>query len=582
MKNAHRTLCPILAGMLMACLPAQGRAEFRDLYSDTWVAADALGRTLPGYEECGPPRKDRTVGIFYFLWLGQHGVGGPYDITAMLADNPDDPKYGPPGAFHHWDQAELGYYLSDSEYVIRKHVSMLVDAQIDTLIFDVTNGPTYNGPYMTVCKVFTELRNAGRPTPQICFLTHSHSAQVITRIYNDFYAKNLYPDLWFRWKGKPLILGPAENLDPEIRDFFTIRDCWAWTHGKDTWQWLDHTPQKYGWHESPDKPEEVSVSAAQHPTSNIGRSFQNGKQPPHDKYARTDTMHLGLYFDEQWKSALKTDPQFIFITGWNEWVAQRFITTSGQHFLGRPLPDGGTFFVDQYSQEFSRDIEPMAGGHTDNYYYQMIAGIRRYKGVRPPPTASPPKTITVDGDFSDWTDVRPEYRDTIGDTLHRSERGWGSAGTYTNTTGRNDFVAAKVACDAAAVYFYIQTADAVTPRTDPNWMLLFIDADCDPATGWHGYDYVVNRSVVDDMATTLAHTDGRWNWKTVAQLPYRVRGSEMEIRIPRNRIGQEAKIAFDFHWADNIQKEDDIIEFAVSGDSAPNRRFNYRYQQPAK
>jgi hypothetical protein len=37
-------------------------------------------------------------------------------------------------------------------------------------------------------------------------------------------------------------------------------------------------------------------------------------------------------------------------------------------------------------------------------------------------------------------------------------------------------------------------------------------------------------------------------------------------------------VAFDFHWADNIQAPDDIIEFGVSGDSAPNRRFKYRYQ----
>jgi hypothetical protein len=34
----------------------------RDLFSDTWVAAE-----LPGYEECGPVRAGKTVGIFYFL-----------------------------------------------------------------------------------------------------------------------------------------------------------------------------------------------------------------------------------------------------------------------------------------------------------------------------------------------------------------------------------------------------------------------------------------------------------------------------------------------------------------------------------
>ena len=39
-------------------------------------------------------------------------------------------------------------------------------------------------------------------------------------------------------------------------------------------------------------------------------------------------------------------------------------------------------FVDLYNQEYSRDVEPMHGGHTDNYYYQMVSNIRKYKGVR--------------------------------------------------------------------------------------------------------------------------------------------------------------------------------------------------------
>ena len=38
----------LLAGMLAA---TTAFAEERDLYSDTWVATDALGRELPGHEE---------------------------------------------------------------------------------------------------------------------------------------------------------------------------------------------------------------------------------------------------------------------------------------------------------------------------------------------------------------------------------------------------------------------------------------------------------------------------------------------------------------------------------------------------
>ena len=555
-----------------------GNSQFRDLYSDSWVAADALQRTLPGYDECGPPREGKFTGIFYFLWLGSHGTRGPYDITKLLADNPENPQYGPQGAFHHWGESELGYYLSDSEYVIRKHVQMLTNADIDTLIFDVTNGYTYTENYMKLCEILIDIRKSGSPTPRICFLTHSGSANVITRLYNEFYAKNLHSELWFHWKGKPLILGGAKGLDQKIAKFFTIRDCWAWTSGKDTWQWLENYPQKYAWHESADKPEEVSVCAAQHPTSNIGRSHFDGKQPPYDKYILTQTMDQGIYFQQQWQGALDIDPEFIFITGWNEWVAQRFITNSGQKFLGKSLPNGGTFFVDQYSQEYSRDIEPMKGGCTDNYYYQMIANIRRYKGIRKPHSAGPTKTISIDGKFSDWNDVTPEYRDAIGDTIHRKENGWGNAGEYINTTGRNDFVTMKIACDKDNIYFYAKTKEPITPRDDSNWMMLYINADCDHKTGWNGYDFLVNKSTMGTNATTLMKWDNT-AWKPTGRLGYRVKGNEMEIRIPREKIDLKTKVAFNFHWADNIQNTDDIIQFSISGDSAPDRRFNYHYQR---
>jgi hypothetical protein len=54
----------------------------------------------------------------------------------------------------------------------------------------------------------------------------------------------------------------------------------------------------------------------------------------------------------------------------------------------------------------------------------------------------------------------------------------------------------------------------------------------------------------------------------------------MEIAIPRSLLGiAETNVEFDFHWADNIQALDSVAEFAINGDSAPNRRFNYRFKR---
>ena len=41
------------------------------------MATDSLGRSLPLAEEVGPPRANKFVGVFYFLWLGQSGDLGP-------------------------------------------------------------------------------------------------------------------------------------------------------------------------------------------------------------------------------------------------------------------------------------------------------------------------------------------------------------------------------------------------------------------------------------------------------------------------------------------------------------------------
>ena len=364
----------------------------RDKQSDTWAGRDGLGRALPDIGQCGPPRPGKTVGVFYFLWLGYHDLE-VYDITQLLKENPDNPQYGPPGMFHWWGEPHLGRYRSGDPFVIGTHARMLTDAGVDTIILDVTNGFTYDETLLTLGRVYEQMRAQGQATPQIAFLLNSGSARVAQHLYESFYAKGLHRDLWFEWQGKPLLLASQEGVDdPQVLDFFTWRHSWAWTEpegwfgdGRDKWPWLDHHPQKPGWHTDPVHPEQVSVNVAQHPISNIGRSFHNGTQPAP---AETNT-EAGLCFAEQWRGALDVNPEFVLVTGWNEWVAQRFLKEDNSdpppEMLGKTLSTGDSYFVDQYNEEYSRDIEPMRGGFGDAYYYQMVDGIRRFKGVRAVP-----------------------------------------------------------------------------------------------------------------------------------------------------------------------------------------------------
>jgi len=138
----------------------------------------------------------------------------------------------------------------------------------------------------------------------------------------------------------------------------------------------------------------------------------------------------------------------------------------------------------------------------------------------------------------------------------------------------------KVARDADNVYFLARTRGAVSSHTDPNWMLLFIDADQSATTGWNGYDFVVNLDVRDRRTTSLHALKGPgWKPEKVTEIRYAAVGSGIELAIPRKLLGiaPKAPVKLDFHWADNIQKRGEIVEFAINGDSAPQRRFNYRY-----
>lgn len=583
----NRMVFPLMI-LLLAALTGQALAV--DLESDTWAATDGLGRSLPGYEEAGPPRANKTVGIFYFLWLGAHGTEGPFDNSLILAADPNNPQWGPLGKPHHWGEPELGYYLSTDEYVIRKHAQALSDAGVDVIIFDVTNGFTYSEQYHKLCQTFLAIRGEGGQTPQIAFLLPFWTVQAHTvakKLYADLYGPGLYQELWFQWGGRPLMMADPSIFNWELKGFFTFRtpqgSYFDGPTGPDQWGWLEVWPQ-HGFYNTAGEVEQATVGVAQNAVGEIlapmsdprgakGRSWQEsaGARVPGERAA-----DYGYNFAEQWRRALELDPAFIFITGWNEWVASRTNEwTGGAQFTD---PEGG-IFVDCYNQEYSRDIEPMAGGHGDNYYYQMAAAIRRFKGVREPESASPARSIKIDGSFSDWEGVGPSFLDTPGDTAHRNHPGWGAAGTYTDFTGRNDFVELKAARDGGYLYFLARTREDITEPEPGSWMLLFIDADQDPATGWEGYDFVVNLEPGGNGRTSLSAWDGR-GWETVRDdIAFRVAGPELELAVPRSALGLSGgDPGFDFHWADNIPDPTDITGFARSGDSAPNRRFNYRFR----
>jgi hypothetical protein len=383
------------------------------------------------------------------------------------------------------------------------------------LIFDTTNARSYPEIYTNLCEVFRALRRSGQRTPQLAFMVNTRARATAKEIYHTLYQANRYPELWFLWQGKPLMICDPVQADDELKSFFTLRAAhWPFTltNTPYAWHWEATYPQPYGYTDDPQKPEQLNVSVAQNLSaidgrvvnmnSGIarGRSFHNGKQS-----IAPGSVNFGYNFQEQWRRAFELNPPFVMVTGWNEWVAGRWIR-----------PENPLVFVDQYDEEFSRDIEPMRGGHGDDYYWQLVANIRDYKGVPAPPPSSGAKTVSLSGGFEQWRDVEPEFVAQSGQTVPRDFDGTGGL-HYENHSGRNEFAALKVARDKTYIYFYARTAAPVSP-VSTNWMWLLIDADQNAGTGWDGYDYIINREGSADGKFWLEKNSGGWNWRRIAPI----------------------------------------------------------------
>lgn len=565
------------------------------------MATDALGRKLPGYDEVGSRKKDRYVGMFYFITHNDPNSAGPFNVTEIIKENPEDPQWG--NGSHYWGEPEIGYYLNNEEWAIRKHAYQLSDAGVDVIILDVTNDKTYPQTYLKIFKVFQEIREEGEITPDIAFLASEIS---VNQLWKDFYSEGLYKDLWFQWNGKPLMLYgqheiPSRNLineiefSTEIKNFFNLKQSWAWTslpwydNGRDEWPWVDHYPQAVNWSED-SKEEMIPVSVAQHPLSNIGRSFHNFHQAETNEFDVTPVTGNGLYFQEQWDRALEVDPEFVFVTGWNEWSAgrqtmgdnvseqlQKWKFYPGAHLgkVGEELKPGDDYFIDQYNQEYSRDIEPMKGGHSDNYYYQLMANIRRYKGMNPPQKIDEPTTIDISGNFDQWDAVENVYYDHRGDIAHRKSQKQGTAGPYINVQGRNDILESRITYYDENFYFYVKTAEEISRPSGENWMILLIDSDQNKKTGWEGYDFMLNGNNVISTETSVKKYDPKNGWVEVEKVPLKILENQMMLSVPKNIFNSEN---LDFHWVDNPKKLETITDLFEAGDNAPERRAKYRFE----
>lgn len=600
--------------------------------SDTWTVTDGLNRKVDvSYKDT--VRKDKYVGIFFHTWhsTSMHVNNGFMDVSSILEkykdieiNNYNDPRWGN-AATYFWNKPIWGYYRTSDEWVLRRQAELLADAQIDVVFFDNTNGTeTFLDDALALMKCWAEARANGVKTPQIAFqlpmFAFDDAAVQLRKLYQEIYSQELYKDLWFYWKGKPLVLAYPGSLsgiddtDKEILDFFQYRvishsqsqdniqvqdhdgkplvmgnnDKFT-SEGYQLWNWISAYPQIVNC--NPDgTPEQMAVSVSHnwcketHLTAFSNQTdtvYSRDYMPEEDCYDTRENAKLyGAYFTAQWERALKIDPEFIFITGWNEWTAGRY-----EDFWGV-----SNAFIDNFTDSRSRDIEPSAGEMKDYYYYQMVSYIRKFKGTRAVPEQTEKISIDMDSSDDQWKNVSLAFESYAGDTFDRNCRGYKNAETgkymqYEDTTGRNDIVLAKLAYDDEYVTFMAETAEAVTHYTDPAWMRLFIEVvyadgkNVTDADNWESFQYIVNRMTPEsDTVTVLEHSTGGWNWAEVGKVQYRTSGKRVCIQIPRKMLGIEnGDFILNFKWSDNMQTDGDIMDFYIHGDAAPGGRYKYQF-----
>ena len=250
------------------------------------AATDALGR-----QAVSAGQSEKKVGIFYFLWNGEHSQSGPYDITKIIENDPlaytsverwEAAGGGPYAVWHHWGEPLFGYYFQSDRWVVSLHCQMLTDAGVDFMVFDTTNAVPYTERVLELIDVWYGYLQQGWKVPQLAFYTNSASGAIANLLYDTLYnnaeLKAKYPDidkLWFRMNGKPMIVGNADDpeMRPEVKDYFRIKAVQWPTDDKhsDGFPWIEFGTTLHtvgGYYKNSLQDESImNVSVAQHTES---------------------------------------------------------------------------------------------------------------------------------------------------------------------------------------------------------------------------------------------------------------------------------------------------------------------------
>lgn len=569
---------------------------------------DDFGRVIHPVD--GRINSDRYVGMFFFLTLGQHtNHSGIYDINKITFNSTYHKAFTdfntfitPVGAAHFWGEPVWGYYHSSDTWVMRKQLEMLTMAGVDFLVLDTSNNVLYEEVTSLLFRLLLEYQSQGWDVPRVVYYLGDHDLnadlQVIQRVYEVFYGQEAYKSLWFtpNHPDKPMIIAPADVIaslgssanskESHLSRFFDFRVT-QWpteeTLHENGAPWIDFVyPQRsqQGW---------ISLSTAQHVTVNMtdiqrsrGRGWYPTQQRPHDGYWTGKNNHeswlMDLNFQNQWNTVLSMTPEqkamdarFVFLTGWNEWVAEKL--------------DGGErgyFTCDTYCPEYSRDIEPSrSNGMKDYTYFMTIQNIRKDNYAPAVHYEYPVTTpdITRD-DTAVWSTSQAVYRDFTGECGDRRHKAMAGDILYTDESGRNDIDSITVLRDETYLYFRITCVEDITPHEDgdTSWMNLWLKTPHAQGELMGGYEYVVNYRVEGNTSPVL-RCKSPDAMETVGTADVNIFGRAMILRIPLSALGlSKDTYQVEFKVTDHVQNMiQDPLSLYTTGDAAPIGSLNFTF-----
>ncbi|MBQ7302461.1 MAG: hypothetical protein IJW89_02625 [Clostridia bacterium] len=543
------------------------------------VGIDALGRATPLPTQTDTQKPNRLTGVFYFLWMENEKNIPVYDISKITAADPeagykpDSDVWGKYSEAHYWGEPFYGYYWQGDEWVVRKHMKLLIGAGVDFLFFDTTNAVIYAHKAKQVMRILQEYHDDGFRVPQVMFYTNTRSGDTVQEIYDTVYKPQYCPDIWFCLDGKPVIIAVEEECSAETRAFFNIKKS-QWPNEPDKqggWPWMDFTRPQRVFDDINGNPSIINVSVAQHPqerfgdqvlygeTRNCGRAYHNGQNDPDE-----NAYLWGYNFAEQFDRALETAPPIVLITGWNEWIAGRW----------QGPPERPIMFVDCANCEYSRDLEMMRGGYFDNYYMQLVSYVRQYKGV----AGCAPTAVGEQTTFANFTD---------GD-IPRDAKGW--VGRYENHTQRNAITALSVSHTDTAVTFTVKTKSPIVLSEVGSFMNIFISKG-EAA----GFDFVINAHPDFAAKTTTVEKirrapaaptpdrpcDDLTDTALVGTVPLTWDDDSITVTVPLAMLDiapQDADFVLWLKAADSTRRFDRVDQFYEDGDCAPLGRLCYLYR----